>query len=197
MELPKKLRVFLEENHVEYTHTVHPLACTAREVASAEHLPSREVAKTVVAFGARLVDFQEVRLTLGLTHARLAAEEEIARLFPDCEMGAMPPLGNLYGMPVNVQPRHALSHRAHADGRLPQASPPRSHFVGAGGCGVARVVIRRECRAVAGWTRQLSDTPPTVGGTWPERAFPDNWEREVYFAATATLTVWTQRDEMG
>jgi hypothetical protein len=51
MELPKKLRVFLEENHVEYTHTVHPLACTAREVASAEHLPSREVAKTVVAFG--------------------------------------------------------------------------------------------------------------------------------------------------
>ena len=147
--------------------------------------------------GTRLVDFQEVRLTLGLTHARLAAEEEIARLFPDCEMGAMPPLGNLYGMPVNVQPRHALSHRAHADGRLPQASPPRSHFVGAGGCGVARVVIRRECRAVAGWTRQLSDTPPTVGGTWPERAFPDNWEREVYFAATATLTVWTQRDEMG
>src|SRR5271157_6111300 len=77
MELLKKLRVFLEENHVEYTHTVHPLAYTAREVASAEHLPSREVAKTVVVFGdegyhmivvpaSRLVDFQEVRLTLGL-----------------------------------------------------------------------------------------------------------------------------------
>jgi Ala-tRNA(Pro) deacylase len=111
MELLKKLRVFLEENHVEYTHTVHPLAYTAREVASAEHLPSREVAKTVVVFGdegyhmivvpaSRLVDFQEVRLTLGLTHARLATEEEIGRLFPDCELGAMPPLGNLYGMPV-------------------------------------------------------------------------------------------------
>ena len=111
MELLKRLRVFLDENHVEYTHTVHPLAYTAREVASAEHLPSREVAKTVVVFGdegyhmivvpaSRFVDFQEVRLTLGLTHARLATEQEIGELFQDCELGAMPPMGNLYGMPV-------------------------------------------------------------------------------------------------
>jgi len=111
MELLKRLRVFLDESHAEYTHTVHPLAYTAREVASAEHLPSREVAKTVVVFGdegyhmivvpaSRFVDFQEVRLTLGLTHARLATEQEIGQLFPDCELGAMPPMGNLYGMPV-------------------------------------------------------------------------------------------------
>jgi len=111
MELLKRLRVFLDEYHAEYTHTVHPLAYTAREVASAEHLPSREVAKTVVVFGdegyhmivvpaSRFVDFQEVRLTLGLTHARLATEQEIGQLFPDCELGAMPPMGNLYGMPV-------------------------------------------------------------------------------------------------
>jgi Ala-tRNA(Pro) deacylase len=111
MALSEKLRVFLEENRTEYTHTVHPLAYTAREVASAEHLPPREVAKTVVVFGDdgfhmlvlpanRVVDFQEVRLTLGLTHARMATEEELSRLFPDCELGAMPPMGNLYGMPV-------------------------------------------------------------------------------------------------
>ncbi len=111
MALLEKLRVFLDENHAEYTHTVHPLAYTAREVASAEHLPNREVAKTVVVFGDegyhmivvpanRLVDFQEVRLTLGFTHARLATEEEVGRLFPDCELGAMPPFGNLYGMRV-------------------------------------------------------------------------------------------------
>jgi Ala-tRNA(Pro) deacylase len=111
MELLKRLRAFLDENHVEYTHTVHPLAYTAREVASAEHLPNREVAKTVVVFGdegyhmivvpaSRLVDFQEVRLTLGLTHARLATEQELGELFPDCELGAMPPVGSLYGMPV-------------------------------------------------------------------------------------------------
>jgi Ala-tRNA(Pro) deacylase len=111
MALLEKLRVFLDENHAEYTHTVHPLAFTAREVASAEHLPNREVAKAVVIFGDggyhmmvvpanKLVDFQEVRLTLGLLHARLATEEELGRLFPDCELGAMPPVGALYDIPV-------------------------------------------------------------------------------------------------
>ena len=111
MPLLEKLRNFLEANHTAYTHTVHPTAFTAREVASAEHLPAREVAKTVVVFGddgyrmmvvpaTRLVDFQEVRLTLGLTHARLATEEEIGKLFPDCELGAMPPVGSLYDLPV-------------------------------------------------------------------------------------------------
>ena len=111
MALLEKLRVFLDENHAEYTHTVHPLAFTAREVASAEHLPPRDIAKTVVVFGDdgyhmmvvpanRLVDFQEVRLSLGLTHARMATEEELGRLFPDCELGAMPAVGCLYGMRV-------------------------------------------------------------------------------------------------
>lgn len=111
MPLLEKLRNFLEANHAAYIHTVHPTAFTAREVASAEHLPAREVAKTVVVFGdngyhimvvpaTRLVDFQEVRLTLGLTNARLATEEELGKLFPDCELGAMPPLGSLYDLPV-------------------------------------------------------------------------------------------------
>ena len=111
MPLLEKLRNFLAANHAAYTHTVHPTAFTAREVASAEHLPAREVAKTVVVFGdngyhimvvpaTRLVDFQEVRLTLGLAHARLATEEELGRLFPDCELGAMPPIGSLYDLPV-------------------------------------------------------------------------------------------------
>ncbi len=111
MALLERLRVFLEQNHAEYTHTEHPQAYTAREVASAEHLPAREMAKTVMVFGDegyhmmvvpanRLVDFHEVRLALGLTHARMATEEEIGKLFPDCELGAMPPFGNLYDVPV-------------------------------------------------------------------------------------------------
>ena len=111
MPLTEKLRVFLDRNRVEYTHTVHPLAFTAREVASADHVPAREFAKTVILTGdhgfamavvpaARLVDFQEVRLALGLTHARLATETELAQIFPDCELGAMPPFGILYNMPV-------------------------------------------------------------------------------------------------
>ena len=111
MPLLEKLRVFLDENHAEYTHTVHSLAYTAREVASAEHLPAREVAKVVVVHGDsgyhmlilpanKLVDFQEVRIALGLSHARMVPETELNRLFPDCELGAMPPFGNLYGMAV-------------------------------------------------------------------------------------------------
>jgi len=111
MPLLEKLRVFLDGNGAEYTHTVHSIAYTAREVASAEHLPAREVAKTVLIHGDtgyhmlvlpanRLVDFQEVRDVLGFTHERMVPETELVRLFPDCELGAMPPFGNLYGMPV-------------------------------------------------------------------------------------------------
>jgi Ala-tRNA(Pro) deacylase len=111
MPLLEKLRVFLDENHAEYTHTVHAIAYTAREVALAEHLPAREVAKTVVVHGddgyhmlvlpaSKLVDFQEVRVALGLSHARMVPETELNRLFPDCELGAMPPVGGLYGIPV-------------------------------------------------------------------------------------------------
>lgn len=111
MALPEKLRLFLDESRVEYTHTVHPLAYTAREVASAEHIPPREVAKTIVVWGdngfvmlvltaSMVLDFQEVRTALGLTHVRLATESELGQLFPDCDLGAMPPFGALYGMAV-------------------------------------------------------------------------------------------------
>jgi len=132
MALLERVRVFLDENHAEYTHTTHPQAYTARELASAEHLPSREVAKTVVIFGDnryhlvvvpanRLVDFQEVRISLGLTHARLATESEVGELFPDCELGAMPPFGNLYGIAVYLdcdlaeEPMIAFNAGTHRD----------------------------------------------------------------------------------
>ena len=111
MPLPERLRSFLDSHHAEYTFTTHPKAFTAREVAVAEHLPPREVAKTVVILGdgahyiivipaSRLVDLHEVRTTLGLSQVRLATEDELRRLFPDCETGAMPALGPLYNIPV-------------------------------------------------------------------------------------------------
>jgi Ala-tRNA(Pro) deacylase len=111
MPLFDRLRSFLDSRQGEFTLTTHPKAYTAREVAAAEHLPAREVAKTVVVFGdggyqlvvipaSKLVDFHEVRAALGLTQARLATESELEKLFPDCELGAMPPLGPMYGLPV-------------------------------------------------------------------------------------------------
>jgi len=111
MPLSERLRNFLDSRQAEFTLTLHPRAFTAREVAEAEHLPLREVAKTVVLFGdgayhvavvaaSKLVDFHEVRAALGLSQARLATEAELADLFPDCELGAMPPLGPLYRLPV-------------------------------------------------------------------------------------------------
>jgi Ala-tRNA(Pro) deacylase len=111
MPLTERLRSFLETNHAEYTLTDHAKAFTAREVAQAEHLPPKEVAKTVVIFGdgeyhmvvipaSKLVDFQELRPALGLSQVRMATEDELAKLFADCELGAMPPIGVMYGLTV-------------------------------------------------------------------------------------------------
>jgi Ala-tRNA(Pro) deacylase len=118
MPILQKLQEFLEQSQVGYTHTVHPTAYTAREVASAEHLPAREVAKTVVFLGENgygmavlpadsVVDLEQLRLDLGLSRLRLATEAELGELFPDCELGAMPPFGNLFGLPVYVDNRLA------------------------------------------------------------------------------------------
>ncbi|HEY1338686.1 MAG TPA: YbaK/EbsC family protein [Bryobacteraceae bacterium] len=111
MPLSERLRSFLDSRQADYTVTTHQKAFTAREVAAAEHLPAREVAKTVVIFGDgeyhlvvipanKLVDFQEVRPTLGLSQVRMASEDELEKLFPDSELGAMPPMGPIYGLAV-------------------------------------------------------------------------------------------------
>jgi Ala-tRNA(Pro) deacylase len=113
MPILPKLQEFLDSKGIRYSHTVHPLAYTAREVAHAEHVPPQELAKVVIVVAngeyrmavlpaSRLVDFPEVRAVLEAPGARLATEEELALLFPDCELGAMPPFGNLYHMKVLV-----------------------------------------------------------------------------------------------
>lgn len=116
MSILNKLKELLDQNKVEYTHTVHPTAYTAREVASAERVPAREVAKTVVFLSENgyalavlpadsLVDLEQLRQDLGLTRLRLATEAELGELFPQCELGAMPPLGSLFDLPVYVDTR--------------------------------------------------------------------------------------------
>ena len=114
MAILERLRGSLERNHVNYTHHIHPTAYTAKELAAAEHVPQHRVAKVVVFTGDEgygmavlpadyVVDLQELRSALGLKRVRLATEKELDGLFPDCELGAMPPFGNLYNLPTFVE----------------------------------------------------------------------------------------------
>lgn len=111
MKMMKRCLTYLKKNGIRYSHSIHPLAYTAREVASAERMPAHNLVKTVIYFGDNgygmvalpadyMVDFAEVRRLLGLTEIRLASEPEMAALFPDGEVGAMPPFGNWFNMPV-------------------------------------------------------------------------------------------------
>lgn len=113
MAMLQRLLQYLDENQVEYTHHTHPTAYTAREVASVEHIPAHRIAKVVVYFtengygmavlpGDSMLDLQSLRTALGVSRLRLATESELADLFPDCELGAMPPFGNLFDLPVFV-----------------------------------------------------------------------------------------------
>jgi Ala-tRNA(Pro) deacylase len=131
MALVDRLREFLDQYRADYRHTMHAPAYTARDLAMAEHLPCCSVAKTVIVCGDmeyymvvipanRLVDFDELRRSIGVQEARLATEQELESLFPDCELGAMPPAGNLYNMTVFLDSRltaeqeiafHAGTHR--------------------------------------------------------------------------------------
>lgn len=113
MNMLRRCLDYLDRNHIAYSHSIHPPAFTALEVAAADRIPAYTLAKTVVYFGDtgygmavvpadRTVDFAEVRRLMGLSSIRLATEVELVDLFPTCEVGAMPPLGNLFGLPVLV-----------------------------------------------------------------------------------------------
>jgi Ala-tRNA(Pro) deacylase len=103
----------LRANRILFSHSIHPAAFTAREVAAAEHIPAHEISKVVVYYGGTdygmlvlpadfRVDFTEVGRLLGLPYIRLATETEMLEMFPECELGAMPPFGDLFEMPVLV-----------------------------------------------------------------------------------------------
>jgi Ala-tRNA(Pro) deacylase len=109
----KKLEEFLDNANIKYVTIAHSRAYTAQEVAASAHIPGREMAKTVmVKIDGRMamavlpasykVDFDLLREAAGASRVELASEQEFKDLFPECEMGAMPPFGNLYGMEVYV-----------------------------------------------------------------------------------------------
>lgn len=110
-----KIRTFLDQNGIRYVTIKHSPAFTAQAVAQSGHIPGKEMAKTVIVKldeqmamvvlpASRRVALDEVAAVVGTTNVRLAHEYEFKDLFPGCEIGAMPPFGNLYGLPVYVDP---------------------------------------------------------------------------------------------
>jgi Ala-tRNA(Pro) deacylase len=107
----KKLKEFLDNNNVPYVTITHSQAFTAQQVAASAHIPGKEMVKTVmVKIDGKMamailpasyhVDFNMLKEITGEENLRLASESEFKDMFPDCEVGAMPPFGNLYGMEV-------------------------------------------------------------------------------------------------
>lgn len=109
----KRLMDYLDQNNVKYVVIHHSPAYTAREVAVSAHIPGKEVAKTVVVKAdgkpmmavlpaSQMIDLGALRTALGVGSVALATESEFNVLFPECEVGAMPPFGNLFNMDVVV-----------------------------------------------------------------------------------------------
>lgn len=119
MPILSRLRDFLEVNDVEYEIQDHDPGYSALHLAEAVHIKGRDVAKVVIVRCAddflmlvlpatHRVEVERLDDALGVNGARLATEEEFRSLFPHCEVGAMPPFGNLFDLPVCVD--RALTH---------------------------------------------------------------------------------------
>ena len=106
-----RVKEFLDDSSVSYNVTEHIPAFTAQQIASVEHEPGKYVAKPVIVKvdGKRImcvlpacykIDLGELKEQFGAKQVELADEKEIGELFDDCELGAEPPFGNLYNLPV-------------------------------------------------------------------------------------------------
>jgi Ala-tRNA(Pro) deacylase len=113
-----KLKEFLDSQNIRYVVISHSPAFTAQGIAASAHVKGKELAKTVMikvdgkmamaVLPAPLkVDFELLKEAAETDDVDLVAEEEFETLFPGCEVGAMPPFGNLYGMEVYVSEKLA------------------------------------------------------------------------------------------
>lgn len=109
----RKLQEFLDAHGVKYITMSHSRSFTAKETAASAHIPKKELAKVVmIKIKGRLamavlpasykIDLDLLKKVVGSNDIELANEKEFKDLFPACEVGAMPPFGNLYGMDVFV-----------------------------------------------------------------------------------------------
>ena len=113
MAILESLKRLLDEHHVRYDVHTHSRAFTATETAAVDHVPPSEMAKVLVLKGreqflmavipaTHTLDVGRLRETVGDAELALASEREFADAFPSCEPGAMPPFGQLFGMPLWV-----------------------------------------------------------------------------------------------
>ncbi len=109
---------YLKNNGIPFEVIPHEPAFTAHDVALATRVPDKELAKTLVARldgkfwmlvlrGDQRIDERKLKYLFAAQSVHLAHEDDLKTLFPDCELGAMPPFGNLYGLPVLLE--HALT----------------------------------------------------------------------------------------
>lgn len=109
----QKLKNYLDSHNIKYVTMSHSPAYTSPEIAAAAHIPGQILAKTIMVIidGEMVmtvmpsnyrVDLDLLQYQLGAERVDLATEDEFRNMFPDCEIGAMPPFGNIYGMEVIV-----------------------------------------------------------------------------------------------
>lgn len=115
MPILKRLKEVLDQAKLPYEVYNHALAYTAQEIAATQHFSGNEMAKVVmlevddelvmaVIAGNHKISTETARVSLGAGRVRLATEAEFSLRFPECEVGAMPPFGNLFGLKVFVDP---------------------------------------------------------------------------------------------
>ncbi|MGD8370208.1 MAG: YbaK/EbsC family protein [Syntrophobacterales bacterium] len=111
--LSTKLMEFLDKHKIKHEVISHSLAYTAQEIAASAHIPGKKLAKTVIVRidgnvamavlpASYRIDLKLFKNTIGARKLELLQEEEFKDMFPDCDIGAMPPFGNLYDMEVLV-----------------------------------------------------------------------------------------------
>jgi len=109
----ERVREFLDEHKVKYATIIHSLAYTSQEVAALAHISAKKLAKTVIVKvdgqlamvvlpGHHKVQLDQRKEQTGVSEVSLASEAEFEDKFPECEVGAMPPFGNLYDMEVYI-----------------------------------------------------------------------------------------------
>jgi len=105
------LQDYLDQLGIPYRISVHATAYTSQDLAAREHVPGKQVVKSVVVrVDGRLylcalpathrIDLERLREQLNATEVVIEEEHKLQEIFPDCELGAGPPIGKLYGLPT-------------------------------------------------------------------------------------------------